>query len=120
MEQIMEAWRNYGFRRNPVLVSFAKDQAHEDSAGDLIVQRCVDAMVNEAVRIVGERALPEDLAVDVLAVQAIGFPAFRGGPLWQASDSGFAETLDRIVRYREESQSDWNITPHWQDRVDPR
>lgn len=119
-EQIIEAWHEFGFLRKPVLISFSDEQQHEESAGVLIVQRCVDAMINEAVNIAGNQTVASDLAVDVIAVLGMGFPAFQGGPLWYLSESGMSETLDRITRYAEEADTSWKISPYWQERVDER
>jgi len=63
-----------------------------------IVERCVLAMVNEAVRCLGDGILRSARDGDIGAVFGIGFPPFRGGP-FRYIDS---ETAEKIVERLED------------------
>ncbi|HXF59328.1 MAG TPA: 3-hydroxyacyl-CoA dehydrogenase family protein, partial [Candidatus Saccharimonadales bacterium] len=67
-----------------------------------IVDRLVDAMVNEAALALEERvvARPED--VDLAMVFGTGFPPFRGGLLHYADAVGVGAIVERLARRQQE------------------
>lgn len=68
---------------------------------DRIVERCVYAMLNEAVLALEDGVLRSARDGDVGAVFGIGFPPFRGGPFRYIDRVGalsVVETLDRLER----------------------
>ncbi|HEX7118687.1 MAG TPA: 3-hydroxyacyl-CoA dehydrogenase NAD-binding domain-containing protein [Longimicrobiales bacterium] len=62
-------------------------------AGDVVRERCVLVMVNEAARALEDGIVDDPGAVDLAMITGTGFPPFRGGLLRYADAIG----LDRIV-----------------------
>ncbi|MFI5297413.1 MAG: fatty acid oxidation complex subunit alpha FadJ [Polyangiales bacterium] len=69
-------------------------------APEEIQARCVLALVNEAMRCLGEGVLRSPRDGDVGAVFGLGFPPFRGGPFRWVDSVGSIEVLRRIEALR--------------------
>jgi len=54
------------------------------------------AMVNEACKILDERIVERPLDVDVVMMHGYGYPAWRGGPLFEADRVGLKAILDHV------------------------
>lgn len=61
-----------------------------------IVERCVLAMVNEAVLCLGDGVLRSARDGDIGAVFGIGFPPFRGGPFRYVDSEGLEDIVVRL------------------------
>ncbi len=81
---------------NPAVTASATNAAAE--APEEMVNRLVDAMVNEAALALDERVVvrPED--VDLAMVMGTGFPPFRGGLLRHADAAGIGAIVERLAR----------------------
>jgi 3-hydroxyacyl-CoA dehydrogenase/enoyl-CoA hydratase/3-hydroxybutyryl-CoA epimerase len=78
---------------------------------DEIQQRCVLAMVNEAVRCLGDGILRSPRDGDVGAIFGLGFPRFRGGPFRYVDTIGAADVLRRVQSYADRFGDRWRPAP---------
>jgi 3-hydroxyacyl-CoA dehydrogenase len=56
-----------------------------------IVERCIYALVNEGARIVEEGIAQRSSDVDIVYLNGYGFPAYRGGPMFYADQTGLSK-----------------------------
>ncbi len=66
-----------------------------------IRERCLYAMVNEGAKLIEENLVPRPHEIDVAMVNAIGFPAYTGGPMFWADQIGLGAVRDAMLRYRD-------------------
>ncbi|WP_409192913.1 3-hydroxyacyl-CoA dehydrogenase family protein [Bradyrhizobium sp. RDM4] len=59
---------------------------------DEIVDRCLLALINEGAAALGERVVQRSSDIDLCYVLGYGFPASKGGPMYQATKRGVAAT----------------------------
>jgi 3-hydroxyacyl-CoA dehydrogenase len=62
-----------------------------------IVERCVYALVNEGARIIEDGIAQRSSDVDIVYLNGYGFPAYRGGPMFYADQTGLLE-VERASR----------------------
>jgi 3-hydroxyacyl-CoA dehydrogenase len=66
-----------------------------------ILERCLYAVVNEGARMIEEGIVSRPLEIDMLWVHGLGFPVFRGGPMFWADQLGLESVYDATLGYRE-------------------
>jgi len=76
-----------------------------------IVERCTYALVNEGARILEEGFAIRAGDVDTIYLTGYGFPIYRGGPMWYASEVGLAEVHHRICEFHERHGELWRPAP---------
>jgi 3-hydroxyacyl-CoA dehydrogenase len=65
-----------------------------------IVERCIYALINEGARILEDAIAQRASDIDLVYLNGYGFPAFRGGPMFYADQTGLhdiARVLERIA-----------------------
>jgi 3-hydroxyacyl-CoA dehydrogenase len=87
-------WYRYDEKRNPSpdpMVDGVIEAARaavgvspREISHDEIVSRCVGALVEEGRKILDEGIALRPADIDIVYVMGYGFPAYRGGPMWQA------------------------------------
>lgn len=68
-------------------------------ADDEIVQRLVYALVNEGYRILDEGIAQRASDIDVAYVAGYGFPDYRGGPMFYASQLGLRNVAEKMREF---------------------
>jgi len=68
---------------------------------DEIVDRCILALVNEGARILEEGMALRASDIDVVYLTGYGFPAWRGGPMFYASQIGLQRVVARIEEFEQ-------------------
>jgi len=74
----------------------AKGIEPRPAAAEAIQRRAVAAMANEAAKILEEGIALRPSDVDLVMIDGYGFPAHRGGPLFQADRIGLPEVLREV------------------------
>lgn len=65
----------------------------------VILDRLILVMVNEASRCIDEEIVRENWMIDMAMVMGTGFPPFRGGILQYADDRGIGEVVQRLEKF---------------------
>jgi 3-hydroxyacyl-CoA dehydrogenase len=79
-----------------------------------IVERCIFALINEGARIVEDGTAQRSSDIDIVYLNGYGFPAYRGGPMFYADQTGLAEVergLERIAAQPGSDKSFWTPAP---------
>jgi 3-hydroxyacyl-CoA dehydrogenase len=66
-----------------------------------IIERCLFAAINEGFRVLEEGVAEKPENIDVIWQYGLGFPRFRGGPMFYASQVGLKKVYERVCHYHE-------------------
>lgn len=77
-------------------------------SGDEIRRRIVAAMVNEGARLLEEGVAQRASDIDLVFVNGYGWPAWRGGPMFQADRMGLDAILTEVRLMRARDGAGWN------------
>jgi len=91
--------------------SRAKGIARRAIPPEEIVARIRAAMVNEGAAILGEGIVARALAIDLVMINGYGYPAWRGGPMFEASRTGLAAILEEVRRTHARDGKGWEPSP---------
>ncbi|MET0193638.1 MAG: 3-hydroxyacyl-CoA dehydrogenase NAD-binding domain-containing protein, partial [Hyphomicrobiaceae bacterium] len=76
-----------------------------------IVERSLLRLANEGAKILAEGIALRASDIDTMYLNGYGFPAWRGGPMWQADHMGLAKVAERIKAYQARYGDRWKIAP---------
>jgi 3-hydroxyacyl-CoA dehydrogenase len=82
-----------------------------------IQHRVHAAMVNEAAKILAEGIAQRPSDIDVVLVAGYGYPAWRGGPMFEADRIGLAVVLERVEKMHAADGVGWEPSPLLQEMV---
>ena len=60
-------------------------------------------MINEGARILEEKIAERAGDIDVIWLHGYGFPSWRGGPMFYASETGLAYLAERLTAFARET-----------------
>jgi 3-hydroxyacyl-CoA dehydrogenase len=89
-QMIVETSKRMGVKRRP----FAPQE---------IVERLLFPMINEGARILEEGIAERAGDIDVIWVHGYGFPSWRGGPMFYASEIGLSYVADRLTEFAQQA-----------------
>jgi len=73
-----------------------------------IVERCIFAMVSEGAKILEEKVAFRASDIDVAIVHGIGFPSWRGGPMFHGTQIGLQKINSGIEAFSEANAYWWH------------
>ena len=98
-------YRHAGRRREPdpsVTRLLGLKRGSRAPSRELLAERMVLAMINEASRCLEEKVVADAGAIDLAMIFGAGFPPFRGGVLRYADTFGLAKAEKRLIALRAE------------------
>jgi 3-hydroxyacyl-CoA dehydrogenase len=79
---------------------------------DEIVERSLLRLANEGAKILQEGIALRASDIDTMYLNGYGFPAWRGGPMWQVDNViGMKKAAERIKAYEAKYGARWKIAP---------
>jgi 3-hydroxyacyl-CoA dehydrogenase len=79
---------------------------------DEIVERCLLRLANEGAKILAEGIALRASDIDTMYLNGYGFPAWRGGPMWQVDNViGMKNAAGKIKAYEAKYGPRWKIAP---------
>jgi 3-hydroxyacyl-CoA dehydrogenase len=91
--------------------SRAKGIARRTLPPEEIQARVRAAMVNEGTKILAEGVALRSLDIDLVMINGYGYPAWRGGPMFEADRIGLATVLAEVQRMAERDGVGWEPAP---------
>ncbi|MEC8461473.1 MAG: enoyl-CoA hydratase-related protein [Pseudomonadota bacterium] len=86
------------------------------------LDRLVHMMIDQAVHFLDQGVTLRGSDMDVLMVNAFGFPAHLGGPLWYADKKGLEVIYKKICAYQANDKAmgfdHWVVSPLWERLID--
>ncbi|GAB5448465.1 3-hydroxyacyl-CoA dehydrogenase NAD-binding domain-containing protein [Gymnodinialimonas sp.] len=102
---------------DPLIEDLIAEEAHfagvtrEDIPDDVVRERLLLAMINEAADILGEGIARSAADIDLVTVFGYGFPRWRGGLMHYADTWGVAEIVDKLRALEAQDPIIWAVSP---------
>ena len=102
---------------DPAVVTLIEGVSHElgiarrQIADEEILERLLHPLVNEGARIVAEGIALRASDIDVVYVYGYAFPAYRGGPMYWAQQSGLTRVVETMRRLAPTHGARWRPAP---------
>jgi 3-hydroxyacyl-CoA dehydrogenase len=74
-----------------------------------IVERCIYALINEGARIIEDGIAQRASDIDLVYLNGYGFPAYRGGPMFYADQTGLHDIERALQRIAAQPGSDLGV-----------
>lgn len=78
---------------------------------DALQRRFRAAMINEGAKILAEGIVARALDIDMALIHGFGYPAWRGGPMFEADEIGAVQVLADVTAISETSGPGWEPAP---------
>jgi 3-hydroxyacyl-CoA dehydrogenase len=85
--------------------------ARRQIADEEILDRLLHPLVNEGARIVEEGIALRASDIDVVYIYGYGFPAYKGGPMYWARQTGLARVVETMKRLAPTHGAGWRPAP---------
>lgn len=76
-----------------------------------IQDRILYALINEGAFLLEQGLVAKAAHVDILCIRDLGFPDYRGGPMWHADSVGLGAACRRIRAFRDQYGERWDPAP---------
>lgn len=102
---------------DPLIEDLIAEEAHfagvarADIPDDVVRERLVLAMVNEAAQLLGEGIAQSSADIDLVTVFGYGFPRWRGGLMHYADTLGIADIVAKIRALEAADPVIWKLSP---------
>jgi 3-hydroxyacyl-CoA dehydrogenase len=116
-----KGWYTYGSDRQPapdpgvndMIRSLAREAGipQRTFSEQEIVERTIYALINEGARLLEEGFALRASDIDVVYINGYGFPAWRGGPMFFADETGLEHVLAAVQRFHSEFGERWKPAP---------
>jgi 3-hydroxyacyl-CoA dehydrogenase len=72
-----------------------------------IIERTIYALINEGARLLAEGCALRASDIDLVYIHGYGFPAYRGGPMHFADETGLRVVRQRMLEFRAVHGANW-------------
>ena len=114
---------NNGVRDDPEVLGLlgelrsAKGIVPHRIGSDEIRLRCLSALANESVKVLGEGLALRPSDIDAMLVAGYGFPRWQGGPMAWAADRGLLVLRADLRRFAPQAPEFWAVAPLIDDLI---
>jgi 3-hydroxyacyl-CoA dehydrogenase len=114
-------WYRYDEKRNALpdpevdalieRASRASGTTRRSITSEEIVERTIYALINEGARLLEEGCAFRASDIDLVYINGYGFPAYRGGPMHYADETGLRAVCERTLEFQSVHGANWEPAP---------